>query len=556
MRVLAILGLALGAIGSLFGQTITATFQPVADATMSSACPDTPLGANPSYCGSPSVNHGTKLAIGRNQGYLTPGTSYYRSCIRFNVCIPAGATILSAILDFDLDMSAGSVFGPVFLYTADAPWSESTITYNTTNAWGGVGPSISLPSTTPTSAFNAVNVLPIVSAWNSGAVPNNGFYIIGVPTMGLVVFGSRESPSWSPELVVTYTGGGAPSITAVAPEGGPQSGGTTFTILGSGFVPGCTTVSLEYPSAGSQPVTLLGTSTSTSITCVTPSMLAVGPVNLRVATPSGWTQTTFYSSYKPEFYGNVTPGTGGQYPTVEIDWVSSTSTQLQLRVTGTLPNAQVYIAAGRYHTGYPTYWAWSTSNGVWMNLPTTYFGVDAAILTYFGLFQYPSQISLFTNIAVNNYTPGLSLQANTAGVATHQMNLASHGLTPPSGGTTNLYLQAYAEDANGGTFPMQEIWGLAVSSAFAYFAAPETLAALGPAAVQHIGGVYLAGQQLPLPASIGWDAANTLAQWMSNISPVSLQTVSTLAWQYFLTLLGPNLTVSGSRGQWITYYGP
>ncbi len=413
---------------------------------------------------------------------------------------------------------------------------------------------------------NGVGVCSTASCAPGTTVYGPGFigssFSTTAPVSGEIEFAVNDGSAWNnggqwTTAVNCPVAGVVPAISSVVPDGGPQSGGTVFTITGSNLDTSCTLVTLEYTPGGSQPVQILSGSSGTSITCVTPAMLAVGPLTIRVTNPAGWAQTSYFSSYKPSFYGNATPGTGGSNPVVEIDWANSTSTTLEIRATGALPGANAYLAANTQVTGYPLNWTWSSNNGVWMNIPTSYFGVDAAVLTQLGLFQHPAQLSLFANLAINNYTPGLPLVANASGVATHQVDMPLYGLVPSTGSSRDLFLQVYAEDPNGGFFPINEIWGIAVSSGFALaLPAPVSLATLGATAVAHIGGVYLTASGAPLPASLAWDGANNLAQWAAGNAP-SVTSVSAAALQYFVGLAGPpSLYVSGSPGLQITYYGP
>ncbi|MDG4828697.1 IPT/TIG domain-containing protein [Solwaraspora sp. WMMD1047] len=73
-----------------------------------------------------------------------------------------------------------------------------------------------------------------------------------------------------------------PTADTIAPDAGPQAGGQTVTITGTGFVPGATTVTFDGEPATDVVVDPAGT----SLTAVTPPG-AVGPASVVVTTPGG-----------------------------------------------------------------------------------------------------------------------------------------------------------------------------------------------------------------------------------------------------------------------------
>jgi hypothetical protein len=75
----------------------------------------------------------------------------------------------------------------------------------------------------------------------------------------------------------TYTTG--ITLTAVAPTGGPQSGGTVITLTGTGFMSGAT---VTLGSGSCAPVNVAAG--GTSLTCTTPSQ-SVGPASITVTNP-------------------------------------------------------------------------------------------------------------------------------------------------------------------------------------------------------------------------------------------------------------------------------
>ncbi|MCL5734933.1 MAG: IPT/TIG domain-containing protein [Actinobacteria bacterium] len=79
---------------------------------------------------------------------------------------------------------------------------------------------------------------------------------------------------------------GAPTVTAVVPNGGSTGGGTAVTITGTGFVPGATVL---FGGVGFPGTTVVVVS-NTSITCFTPAH-AAGTVDVTVTTAGGTSAT-------------------------------------------------------------------------------------------------------------------------------------------------------------------------------------------------------------------------------------------------------------------------
>ncbi|MGA4731946.1 IPT/TIG domain-containing protein [Micromonospora taraxaci] len=99
-----------------------------------------------------------------------------------------------------------------------------------------------------------------------------------------------------------------PTTTSITPNAGPQSGGQTVTITGTGFVPGDTTVTFDGAPATNVTVNPNGT----SLTAVTPPG-AVGPAVVVVSTGGGTAAPLDYT-YLPDGSGatvtGLTPTTG------------------------------------------------------------------------------------------------------------------------------------------------------------------------------------------------------------------------------------------------------
>ncbi|MER7893282.1 IPT/TIG domain-containing protein [Micromonospora sp. NPDC094482] len=99
-----------------------------------------------------------------------------------------------------------------------------------------------------------------------------------------------------------------PTAAAITPDEGPQSGGQTVTITGSGFVPGDTTVTFD----GAPATNVVVAPDGTSLTAVTPPG-AVGPASVVVSTGGGSAAPLTYT-YLPDgstaVITDLTPTTG------------------------------------------------------------------------------------------------------------------------------------------------------------------------------------------------------------------------------------------------------
>lgn len=136
---------------------------------------------------------------------------------------------------------------------------------------------VAAASTTVTSSTTIVAVTP--PSATTGAVPV------------VVRNGDGQTVSFSS---FTYTF--APSINAVTPATGPTSGGTTFTISGSGFVPGAT-VTVGGAAAGE--VNVVNSTTITALSplgppngepqVLTADVVVINPDGTRITKPGGFT---------------------------------------------------------------------------------------------------------------------------------------------------------------------------------------------------------------------------------------------------------------------------
>jgi hypothetical protein len=103
----------------------------------------------------------------------------------------------------------------------------------------------------------------------------------------------------------TYTAVTAPAVTALNPTSGPEAGGTSVTITGSGFT-GATAVDF-----GTTPATNVNVVSDTSITATSPA--GTGTVDVTVTTPAGTSPTTTADQFT--FTSTAAPTISGLSPT-------------------------------------------------------------------------------------------------------------------------------------------------------------------------------------------------------------------------------------------------
>jgi M6 family metalloprotease-like protein len=97
----------------------------------------------------------------------------------------------------------------------------------------------------------------------------------------------------------------APTVSAVSPAAGPTTGGTLFTVTGTGFAAGQSSVTVGGVGASSVDVT-----SSTTLTAVTPSRPA-GPADVGVTTPGGSSSLpAAFTYYGPPVLSSVSPSSG------------------------------------------------------------------------------------------------------------------------------------------------------------------------------------------------------------------------------------------------------
>ena len=98
-------------------------------------------------------------------------------------------------------------------------------------------------------------------------------------------------------VTILVTATNAPTLTAIQPDRGPLTGGTSITLLGTAFVAGATTVTV-----GGQPCGSVTVQSPAQLTCVTPAGQA-GAQPVVVTTPGGSSNAGVFT------YGSTTPPT-------------------------------------------------------------------------------------------------------------------------------------------------------------------------------------------------------------------------------------------------------
>lgn len=136
--------------------------------------------------------------------------------------------------------------------------------------------------------------------------PGLEYYIEATDGISTVRFGRPEYPYQVAVL-------DRPVVTAVSPNRGPASGGTTVTIAGSNFKPGAT---VTFGSAAADNVTVLS---SSQITCTTPAHYPA-TVDVTVRNPDGQSGTLLRGfTYESDVASVSLPSTGGgQHDIIQV----------------------------------------------------------------------------------------------------------------------------------------------------------------------------------------------------------------------------------------------
>ncbi|HEX3068848.1 MAG TPA: IPT/TIG domain-containing protein [Thermoanaerobaculia bacterium] len=217
--------------------------------------------------------------------------------------------------------------------------------------------------------------------------------------------------SMSGIMIVRAVTNPAPSISSIAPTSGSQTGGTSVTITGTGFLSGAT---VKFGGTLATNVTV----TSTSITATTPAH-AVGKVDVLVTNSDGQSATLaqgFTYALPAPTITNISPATGptsggtlititgtsfqdgatvkiGASPATDVNVVSTTSItartplgpvteQLTVDVVVTNPDSSKATAAGGFTYTVPPPAVISVTPNT--NVPTGAVGAGPIVVTIFG----------------------------------------------------------------------------------------------------------------------------------------------------------------------------
>jgi hypothetical protein len=200
--------------------------------------------------------------------------------------------------------------------------------------------------------------------------------LIPLSIVALVLVASYVAPTrlgaFQLAAACTYGAGGAPTVTGVAPSGGPTAGGTSVVITGCGFT-GATSVHFGVPTAS------FTFNSDSQVTATSPAH-AAGVVDVTVTTPSGTSALTvadhftyFASGTCPSVTASASPASPQNVGTAITVTASATCTNpgpsYQFWVLA--PNASSYVIVQAYSTS--NVWNWNTTTepagtysvGVW-----------------------------------------------------------------------------------------------------------------------------------------------------------------------------------------------
>jgi hypothetical protein len=239
-------------------------------------------------------------------------------------------------------------------------------------AWGSAPPpTFSVARVTPEIGpiTGGTRVTVIGSGFESGATvtfggqPGTGVQVVGGATISCVTPSGMVGPV---EVVVTQGGnreaklplgfwyfdpaqrGSTPSIAAVTPALGPQTGGTMVMITGGGYAAGAR---VYFGALEATQVTVVSSST---LTAVTPAAAAPGPVDVRVQNADGQvvTQNQGFVYVDPRALGPapvisaVNPNNGGSADSTAVVITAQNVTPGALVFAGGVPATGVTIGTG------------------------------------------------------------------------------------------------------------------------------------------------------------------------------------------------------------------
>jgi hypothetical protein len=209
--------------------------------------------------------------------------------------------------------------------------------------------------------------------------------------------------------------------TGVTPNNGPQAGGNTVTVTGTGFVSGQTTVDF-----GSNAGTDVAVFTSTTLTVVVPQASAPGVVSVTVTTTGGGTSPPLANGYTyntPPTVTSVTPnngpraggntvtvtGTGFVSGQTTVDFGSNAGTGVSVGAGGT--NLTVFVPSG---TGTVSVTVTTTSGGESTPLANAYTYVNGCpMVISISPTSGPTAGGNTITITGTNFTPDMTIDFGT-----------------------------------------------------------------------------------------------------------------------------------------------
>ena len=245
-------------------------------------------------------------------GVTLSGTGFTgATAVRFGA-VPALA--LTVVSDTQITATAPPATGTVQV-TVTTPGGTSTqfVTYTYTAA---LAPTLAsaVPNSGPQTGGSPLTLtgtgLTGATAVRFGAVPATSFTVVSdtqitattPPGTGTVQVTAVTPGGTSNGVPFTYTTAPVPALTSLAPNSGPQSGGTTVTLTGTGL---STAGTVRF---GAVPATSLTVVSDTHITAVAPA--GSGTVQVTATTPGGTSNAIAYTYTAAPLLSGVSPNQG------------------------------------------------------------------------------------------------------------------------------------------------------------------------------------------------------------------------------------------------------
>ena len=239
-------------------------------------------------------------------GTANPGTSISAvTATSLTVTSPAGTGTVDVTVTTPNGTSAINAPSDHFTYNAPALPTVTGVSPNNGPAAGGTSVTVSGTNLTGASAvdFGTANPGTSISAVTATSLTVTS--PAGTGTVDVTVTTPNGTSAINaPSDHFTYNA--APTVTNVSPNNGPQAGGNTVTVTGSGFVSGSTAV--EF---GSTAGTSVSVASGTSLTVSVPA--GTGTVSVTVITTGGGSSTPLADAYTynpPPTVTGVSPTNG------------------------------------------------------------------------------------------------------------------------------------------------------------------------------------------------------------------------------------------------------